>query len=441
MTTPAQLIAATQMTSVLEDLPPPASRVDVAVYAYKDLTGQHKPNENFAQFSRAVTQGPDAILVDVLKDAGNGSWFSVVERAGLTNLIQERRIIEAERRRFFGNNAPGLPALRFAGMLLEGGIVSYDTNLMTGGAGARFLGMGGSTEYRRDIVTVSLRAVSVSTGEVLASVTTTKTIYSVGLSGQAFRYVAIDEILEIEAGVSRNEIVGLSVRQAIELAVYSLVMEGAERGLWQFQTPQIHAQQLAEYRARFENPNPYDRRLVDGKVAEAPSAGTSELAASEASSSKVVVASAAGASQAAKVTPAVASASQTPKPAQTASSSASSSSVVSASSQPAKPAAAAPAKQQAAKQQVAKQQVVATPPKPATTSKPQTASAAAPKTASTGKPQATASAAAKPGSIYGTDLVGTPEPLSVRDAAGSDGVASTSRFTYNQAVLDHASGS
>ena len=59
----------TDAGGVLRNLPPPRRRVDVAVYAFPDLTGQQKPNDFVAEFSKAVTQGADAILIDVLNSA------------------------------------------------------------------------------------------------------------------------------------------------------------------------------------------------------------------------------------------------------------------------------------------------------------------------------------------------------------------------------------
>src|SRR3546814_6428192 len=99
----------------------------------------------------------------------------------LRNLLNERQIIREMRERYLGEtqvNPQALPAMLFAGVLLEGGVIGYDTNTVTGGAGASFLGIGGRTEYRQDTVTVYLRAVSVRTGEVLTSVTASKTIAS-----------------------------------------------------------------------------------------------------------------------------------------------------------------------------------------------------------------------------------------------------------------------
>jgi curli production assembly/transport component CsgG len=127
--------------------------------------------------------------------------------------------------------------LLFAGVLLEGGIIGYDTNTLTGGAGARFLGVGGQTQYRQDTVTVYLRAVSVRTGEVLTSVQTSKTIASVAVGANAFRFVSFKELLEAETGFTTNEPDQVALQQAIEKAVFALVMEGVELKLWNFADP------------------------------------------------------------------------------------------------------------------------------------------------------------------------------------------------------------
>ncbi len=232
---PARLTPATKTGVALERLPPPVQKLDVAVYAFPDLTGQNKPNDSFAEYSRALTQGGAQMLTDVLTKAGGGHWFSVVERTDLQTLLQERQIIQNTRSAVYGAKGGGMPPLRFAGVLLDGGIIGYDSNETTGGLGANYLGIGGNTQYRRDIVTVALRAVSVTTGRVLASVTTSKTIYSVQLEGSAFRFVGVDQLLQIEGGVTRNAPVTLGVQEGIELAVYSLIFEGTKAGLWQFQ--------------------------------------------------------------------------------------------------------------------------------------------------------------------------------------------------------------
>lgn len=222
----------------LMTLPAPESRVSVAVYNYNDQTGQFRPTDGGAQtLSRAVSQGATSILIKALEDAGQGQWFQVIERERLDNLLKERQIIREMRQRFLGEKEPppsALPPLLFAGLLLEGGVIGFDSNTLTGGAGARYLGIGGSTRYRQDTVTVYLRAVSVKTGEVLTTVTAKKTIASYSIAGNAFRFVGFRDLLEAEVGVTTNEPDQLALRQAIEKAVHNLVLEGAQRRLWAF---------------------------------------------------------------------------------------------------------------------------------------------------------------------------------------------------------------
>jgi curli production assembly/transport component CsgG len=234
MAHPAMLVPDTKTGIVLDRLPPPARKLDVSVYNFPDLTGQNRPNDNFAEFSRALTQGAGAVLIDVLTKAGGGAWFNVVERNDLQPLLQERQIIQNTRTAAEGDNAPSLPPLRFAGIILEGGIIGYDADETTGGIGANYLGIGADTQYRQDIITVALRAVSVQTGRVVASVTTTKTIYSVLVHGSAFQFAAVDQLLQAELGFTKNSPATLGVREGVQLAVYALIFEGVKNHLWQF---------------------------------------------------------------------------------------------------------------------------------------------------------------------------------------------------------------
>ncbi|WP_142848137.1 CsgG/HfaB family protein [Telmatospirillum sp. J64-1] len=232
----------------LQSLPPPQGKIAVAVYQFQDQTGQNKPNSRFSEYSRAVTQGATSILINALERAGNRSWFTTVERSSLQALLQERQIIRLTRQEYGGAHLPPLPPLTYAGVMLDGGIIGYDSNTLTGGFGARFLGVGGHTEYRRDTVTVFLRAISVQTGEVLKSINTSKTIYSVGLQGGAFRYIGFRDLLEVETGITTNEPVTLAVKSAIEKAVYSLVMEGLIDGYWRLQDMNMAPALIERYR-------------------------------------------------------------------------------------------------------------------------------------------------------------------------------------------------
>tara|TARA_R100000734_G_C3270557_1_gene66642 strand:- start:362 stop:763 length:402 start_codon:yes stop_codon:yes gene_type:complete len=125
--------------------------------------------------------------------------------------------------------------MKFAGLLVEGGIVGYDSNIETGGNGAMYLGIGTAVEYRVDTVTVAMRLVSVSTGRVLISVATEKTIASYRQGANAFKFFDLGtEALEIETGYSVNEPTNYAVRQAIESAVIEVIIQGEKQGLWKF---------------------------------------------------------------------------------------------------------------------------------------------------------------------------------------------------------------
>lgn len=224
----------------LKNLPSPQNPVIVAVYKYTDKTGQRKQKGNAAMFSTAVSQGGETMLIDALKSAGEGTWFRVVERVGLDHLTRERQIVRTTREQYNtdGKDDTGLAPLLFAGIILEGGIIGFDTNIETGGVGARTLGVGYSQQYRRDIVTVSLRAVSTLTGEILLNVQTSKTILSIADGYDVFKFVDMDtQLIEIEDGMTENESVTRSLRSTIEAAVLELIYQGDERGFWKIKWP------------------------------------------------------------------------------------------------------------------------------------------------------------------------------------------------------------
>ena len=221
----------------LLNLPPAKNKPVVAVYGFQDKTGQRKDSVTGQSFSTAVTQGGTELLIDALKTAGNGKWFRVVERQGIDALVRERQIIRSgrdEAAKALGEEPQNLGPLLFAGMIIEGGIIGYDSNIQTGGRGARTLGLGFSKSYRQDQVTVSLRAVSVLTGEVLLNVQTKKTILSYGSGGDVFRFIEQGtQLIEYEDGVGNNESVTYAVRTAIEAAVLEMVYQGNRRGYWE----------------------------------------------------------------------------------------------------------------------------------------------------------------------------------------------------------------
>ena len=227
---------------------PKGEPVIIAVYDFADMTGQKKPSDSVASMSTAVTQGSYQLLIKALQDAGNGKWFRVVERTSLPSLLQERKLIRSTRQQVNGEGAEPLPPLLFAGAYITGGIVGYDSNTKTGGIGARVLGIQTHKQWRQDVITIILRLVNVQTGEVVISTTIEKTILSAETGGDVFKYFDADTLLvEIEAGVARNEPVTYAVRKAIEAGVVSLINEGAEKDLWEFDVEEVKVPEIKDY--------------------------------------------------------------------------------------------------------------------------------------------------------------------------------------------------
>lgn len=231
------------MTAVHKDLvslPPPERKIVVAVYKFRDQTGQYKNSPQATTFSTAVTQGATSMLIKALEDSG---WFEPIEREGLPNLLTERKIIRStieEYKQLQGEqkNLPVLPPLMYAPIMLEGGVIAYESNIVTGGFGIKYFGTGGSVDSRRDQVTIYLRAVSVKTGKILKSVSTTKSILSRQVDFGIYRFVRLARLLEVETGLTTNEPPQMCVLEAVEKAVHDLIIEGTIDKIWNLENPE-----------------------------------------------------------------------------------------------------------------------------------------------------------------------------------------------------------
>jgi curli production assembly/transport component CsgG len=232
----------TQMKGVKNEFnsikPPAAGKpLSVAVYGFTDKTGQRRPQANVASLSTAVTQGAETFLIQALQSVGQSRWFEVVERVGIDNLTKERTIIRQMREAYEGKDAKPLMPMQFAGIIMEGGIVGYDATTTSGGAGMRIFGIGKQTQWSTDTVTVSLRAVSVNTGKVLAVVTVQKTILSTADSATALKFFDQGtQAFEAEAGLTINEPGTYAVKAATEMAVVELIKEGQRKGVWEYKS-------------------------------------------------------------------------------------------------------------------------------------------------------------------------------------------------------------
>jgi len=288
-------VAANKMQKEFDTLPAPAGKkVTVAVYSFADKTGQRKPTPGIASLSSAVTQGGEVFLIKALQDVGRGEWFDVVERDNIDALTKERTIIRQMREAYEGKDAKPLMPLMFAGIIMDGGIIGYDSGSESGGAAYRFLGIGPQTQYSKDTVTVSLRAVSVNTGKVLAAITVTKIVYSTADSVAVLKYINNKNIgsqifgnadnvagitgsmFEAESGLTINEPGTLAVKATVEAAVVELIKEGEKKGVWDFKKdppPIVQAPTVVEpvrvapvVEVKKEEPKKVDPVSVDSKM-------------------------------------------------------------------------------------------------------------------------------------------------------------------------------
>jgi len=255
-TSNATLGERTAMDNSLGTLPPPKDPVIVAVYTFRDQTGQYKISTTGSSFSTAVTQGATSILMKSLEDSG---WFIPIEREGLSDLLNERKIIRSSRENYLGADGkklPDLPPLLYAGVIFEGGIISYDSNVLTGGEGVKYLGLSASGQYHQDRVSIYLRAVSTQNGRVLKTVYSSKTVLSQQIDVGLYKFVSLNELLQAETGFTYNEPVGIAVTEAIQKAVECMVIEGVKDGLWQLKNPIDITKPL------FAN---YEKEILDNK--------------------------------------------------------------------------------------------------------------------------------------------------------------------------------
>jgi curli production assembly/transport component CsgG len=234
-------LAPNRMQKEFDSVPPPdGKKLSVAVYSFGDKTGQRKPTAGIASLSMAVTQGAEVFLIKALQDVGHGQWFDVVERINVDALTKERMIIRQMREAYEGANAKPLMPMQFAGIIMEGGVIGYDSGSESGGAAHRFLGIGSQTQYSKDTVTISLRAISVNTGKVLAAVHVTKVVYSTADSFAVLKFLANGtQAFEAEAGLTINEPGTLAVKATIEAAVVELIKEGERKGIWDYRKPEM----------------------------------------------------------------------------------------------------------------------------------------------------------------------------------------------------------
>jgi curli production assembly/transport component CsgG len=234
-----QPVIAKNLIKEFDSVPAPSGPpIAVAVYSFKDLTGQRKSSQTLSLFSTAVTQGAEAYLIKTLQEVSNRQWFTVVERTNLDDLLKERQMIKQTREIYEGSKARLLPPMTMAGVIIEGGIIDYNSNVLTGGTGVAVFGIGPQTQYTQDQVVISLRLVNVQTGEILTTVTVQKNLLSTMDGATVMKFFNQNtQAFELDSSQSFNEPGNYALRSAIEQGVVELIKKGERQGLWHYKTP------------------------------------------------------------------------------------------------------------------------------------------------------------------------------------------------------------
>jgi curli biogenesis system outer membrane secretion channel CsgG len=243
------------------DMPPPPPRaLTIGVYNCIDTTGQRRPTGVAQELSTAVPMDCTPYLVEAISSLRPGYVF-LVERQHLDELLRERQLatlaLNAVAQAAAATAAPAtaapvagtpgadkpaqgnapavqprrLSSLRVAEVLLVGQVVAYDRSTKQISAGLALGAVGIDSTLVTDLVTFSLRAIAVQTGEVIGETTATKSITSMKLGGYIAK-IFPTSTMESELGGAGNEPVGLALQAAIHSALDHLVQNGIHDGWW-----------------------------------------------------------------------------------------------------------------------------------------------------------------------------------------------------------------
>jgi len=227
--------------------PPPGRALTVAVYNCIDTTGQKRPTGASQELSSAVPMDCSPYLVEAVRSLTPGYVF-LVERQHVDELLRERQLATLALNNLTPPASPGaagtagpaaspiapprrLNTLRVAEVLLIGQVVAYDRQTRQLSGGLALAGIGATATVVTDLVTFSLRAVAVQTGEILGQSTVTKSITSQTI-GAHDTQVWPTTILDAELGGGVNEPVGLALRKSVRSSLTQLVDHGIHDGWW-----------------------------------------------------------------------------------------------------------------------------------------------------------------------------------------------------------------
>ena len=228
---------------------PIAPPLVVAVITIEDKTGSTRPSgsQNYADPSRAVSQGAVEILKHLLAQAPFDQAYDQMDRQNLAELLTERRIAEQFNLKL--KESAGLPPadtvlgalmaptveglitideLRPVDYLLSGAVVGYDPNIVDDGYGLMINGVGLTERRRTDRISVVLYMTDVQSGRVVASAQKQTTVGASLQRLSAMGYPVADLLFEIEGGRAVNDAVTDELIAAFYLALVDLTTQMRE---------------------------------------------------------------------------------------------------------------------------------------------------------------------------------------------------------------------
>ncbi|PWK62048.1 hypothetical protein C7455_10173 [Roseicyclus mahoneyensis] len=205
----------------------------VAVAQFEDLTGARIEGGT----STAVAASGRFLTEYILMRANGNDAYRVLDRAGLNNLLNERRLAdqinafhEAEvvaaapemlRDQLAGRVPPAIEMapLRVSDYLIHGAVVGYDRRLIDNGTGMGIAGVRLRNRASRDQVSVMVQLIDVRSGEIIATGAAAQFIDSSSRGGDIFALVRTDRLLEVEQLNVVNDPATRALFLAIDIAL------------------------------------------------------------------------------------------------------------------------------------------------------------------------------------------------------------------------------
>ena len=200
--------ASTQLLAALDE---PEDKPAIAVLEIADDTGEVTETS-----SSVVSQGAEDMLITALE---RSRQFTVLDRIADDNIMQEQDL--QQNNLLAAGENPELEELTGADYIITGSVTEYQVDKKSGGMGISIAGLGGSKEYAVASTAVDLRLLDTTSGEVVWSRSLRDEIEGEKVNVQAFSFMG-DNIVELETGEGKQEVINLVLRTIIEEGVFEL---------------------------------------------------------------------------------------------------------------------------------------------------------------------------------------------------------------------------